>query len=279
VDNAKRIGPRRRIENIIPSDDFKDAGEGASLIYLDEKLAVINKPAGISLATSRSDPDAAARRLVAAIRHTRLQSSGLATGPLWLVHRLDLTTTGLVLIARDAGTHRELSGLFHRRSIEKTYIALVWGHPRPGEGVYDWPIGMDQRDRRRMRIDSAGRPAVTEYLVLAKAPHVSLVELHPKTGRTHQLRVHLAQAGHWIVGVDLYAGARHRGVRESDRRRLLNPPHLLLHAWRLALPDTTTMACRNFEAPLPHAFEAVLEHFHLKDAVSRSAVRTGKSSI
>ena len=233
----------------------------ASLVYLDERLAVVNKPAGLSLATSRVDPHATARRLIESL--PKEESAGLETGPLWLVHRLDAGTTGLVLVARDEQTHRELSQQLGRRLIDKVYLALVWGHPRPPAGTYQWPIGPDRRDRRRMRVDALGQEAVTGYRVIATAPHVALLELHPRTGRTHQLRVHLSRAGHWIVGDDLYGGARHRGVKQPYIRGLLNPPHLLLHAWRLELPESSSMSARRFEAPLPDHFNRVLEALHM----------------
>ncbi|MBP1602659.1 MAG: RluA family pseudouridine synthase, partial [Acidobacteria bacterium] len=113
-----------------------------------------------------------------------------------LVHRLDVGTSGLVMLARDQETHRLLSRELSERRVEKTYLALVWGHPRPRLGRYDWPLAPDRRDRRKMRVDPGGSPAATRYRTVADASHVSLVELSPETGRTHQLRVHLARAGH-----------------------------------------------------------------------------------
>jgi len=241
----------------------------ASVVYLDERLAVINKPPGLSLATPHSDPDAAVRRLIESLPGEEFAS--LDVSPLRLVHRLDAGTTGLVLVARDEQMHRELSQLLSRRLIEKTYLAVVWGHPRPRMSRYEWPITADRRDRRRMKTEASGQEAVTEYRVLATAAHVALVELHPRTGRTHQLRVHLSRAGHWIVGDDLYGGARHRGVKQHPLQDLLNPPHLLLHAWRLELPDSSTMSVRKFEAPLPDYFQQVLDGLGIKKALQISS--------
>lgn len=237
----------------------------ASVIYVDDRLVVINKQPGLSLATPRADAHAAVRRLIDSLPHE--ESAGLDAGPLWLVHRLDAGTTGLVLVARDEQTHRELAQQLSRRLIDKTYLALVWGHPRPRVSRYEWPIAADRRDRRRMKTDASGQQAVTDYKVLATAPHVALLELHPRTGRTHQLRVHLSRAGHWIVGDDLYGGARHRGVKEPALQSLLNPPHLLLHAWRLELPESSTMRARKFEAPLPNYFFQVLEALNIANAL------------
>lgn len=235
----------------------------ASLVYGDHRLLVINKPPGLSLATRRSDPDAAAGRLVSALPPDLRAAHGLEGERFRLVHRLDAGTTGLVLLARDETTHRQLATLLSARLIGKTYLALVWGHPRPRDGSIDSPLGPDRRDRRRMRIDPDGSPALTRYRTVGRARHVSLVELHPETGRTHQLRVHMAAAGNWIVGDDLYCGPRHRGVKDQSLRTVLDPPHLLLHAWRLALPESAGFVPCRFEAPLPPHFTAALDALHL----------------
>ncbi len=239
----------------------------SDLIYVDELLVVINKAPGISLATRRSRPHAAVERLLESVEAQELESWGLAPEDLVLVHRLDASTTGLVLLARDARSHRKLARAFQERVVKKSYLALVWGHPRPAAGRFEWPIGPDRADRRRMMPDPSGRPALTLYRTLLRGPYVSLLELHPETGRTHQLRVHLAKAGHWIVGDDLYAGPRHRGVRDAHRRALLNTPHLLLHAWRLCLPQSWASGAGTFEAPLPPVFRRALEGLGMDAAI------------
>ncbi len=226
--------------------------ERAGIVHIDERLLVINKPPGLSLATPRADPKAAVRRILDSLLPAERDSLGDTTENLWLVHRLDVGTSGLVMLARDSETHKLLTRELAGHRIEKTYLALVWGHLRPKEGLFDWPIGPDRRDRRRMRVDPEGRRALTRYRTIADAPHVGLLELQPETGRTHQIRVHLAHAGHWIVGDDLYAGARHHGVRQAHMRQALNPGHLLLHAWKLRLP--AEYACGEPEAALPSTF-------------------------
>ncbi len=233
--------------------------DAATIVYADDHLVVVNKPSGISLTTRRSEPRAAVERLLASMDAVDLSAQGIDPGGLLLVHRLDVGTSGLVMLARDPATHRLLSRELSERRVEKAYLALVWGHPRPRTGRYDWPLAPDRRDRRRMKVDAGGSPAATRYRTLVDASHVSLVELHPETGRTHQLRVHLAHAGHWIVGDDLYGGPRHRAVGDRQLRLALNPSHLLLHAWRLILPDLPGLGSHRFEAPLPREFLAALE--------------------
>jgi 23S rRNA pseudouridine1911/1915/1917 synthase len=231
----------------------------ATIVYADERLVAINKPAGVSLATRRSEPHAAVARLLAALPEDACRAYGLAADALWLVHRLDVGTSGLVVLARDADIHRALASAFAQRRVAKLYLALVWGCPRPHRGTWEWPLGPDRRDRRRMRVEPAGRRAVTEYELLTRATHVSLLRLAPATGRTHQLRVHLAHAGHPIVGDDLYGGPRHRGVRDRRLRLVLAPAHLFLHAWSLHFPPAALVPELVLTAPLPPEFAAALD--------------------
>lgn len=228
------------------------------ILWDDGRILALNKPPGVSLATRRSEPGAAVRRLLEVLPEADRIANGLDPESLWLVHRLDVGTSGVVLLTRDAETHRSLVRALSERRIAKTYLALAWGKPHPREGRWEWPLGPDRKDRRRMRADPEGRHALSLYRTLAAAPHVSLVELHPETGRTHQLRVHLAQAGHPIVGDDLYGGPRHRAVRDPVLRRALHPDHPLLHAWRLHLPAGLAAQELILTAPLPEDFLAAL---------------------
>lgn len=230
----------------------------ASLIFSGDRIVAIDKPAGVSLATRRREPGAAVARLLAALPAAVRAEHGLAPEALLLVHRLDIGTSGVVVLARDEDAHRELVRVFSERRAEKTYLALAWGHPRPPEGRWAWPLGPDRRDRRRMAVSDGGRAAVTEYSVERRAAYVSLVKLAPATGRTHQLRVHLAHAGHPIVGDDLYGGPRHRSVRDTGLRRLLDPGRPLLHAWRLHLPETAAGPELILAAPIPADLASVL---------------------
>lgn len=226
-----------------------------TIVHLDEHLLVVSKPSGLSLATKVSEPGAAAERVRASLSGA---DRARVAGELHLVHRLDVGTSGLVLLARDAVTHAALTRAFGERRVEKTYLALVWGRPKPGRGTWEEPLGPDRRDRRRMRVDPDGKPAVSAYAIRETGHGVSLLELHPRTGRTHQLRVHAAHAGHPIVGDDLYGGPRHRGVRDRALRAALAPPHTLLHAWRLDVPAPPLAQPLRCEAPLPEAFARAL---------------------
>ncbi len=227
------------------------------ILYIDERIVVINKPAGISLATPKTEPGGAVARLLSVLPLEMRAAYGLDPDSVRLVHRLDVGTSGVVLAARDPEVHRQLVRALSEHRIQRTYVALVWGHPKPAEGIYDVPLGPDRRDRRRMKPDPAGRRARTSYRTLVRFKHATLVELHPETGRTHQIRVHLAQAGHWIVGDDLYGGPRQNAIGDPGLRLALTPSHTLLHAWRMTLPEDYPV--RFFEAPPPGDFAETLK--------------------
>lgn len=245
----------------------------AKLIAESAAWVAIAKPSGLSLATPRRNADDAVSRLLAALcdaERTRIHPAGSAA--LQLVHRLDVGTSGIVLLARTAAAHAQLSARLAERKLHKRYLALVWGRPRPGEGRYDQPLGPDRRDRRRMRTDPAGSPSTTEYAIVGvgKGASVSLVMLTPLTGRTHQIRVHLAAAGHPIVGDDLYGGPRHRGVRDPGLRRHLAPEWTYLHAWSLRFALGDDEAETTLTAPLPAPFAAALAALAIDQPVSRA---------
>ncbi len=240
---------------------------GAEIVYANERLVAVNKPPGVSLATGRTLTTTAVARLLAALPARACLEFGLAPDDLHLVHRLDVGTSGLVLLARDPDAHRALAGAFASRQVTKLYLALVWGAPRPSRGRYEWPLAPDRRDRRRMRVAADGRHAATTYLRLARAPYAALLVLQPATGRTHQIRVHLAHAGHPVVGDDLYAGPRHNAVRGERLRAALSPAHPLLHAWRLVLPATAATPELVLTADPPTDFAATLAALGVTPAV------------
>jgi 23S rRNA pseudouridine1911/1915/1917 synthase len=166
-----------------------------------------------------------------------------------IVHRLDKDTSGLIIIAKDNETRIALQKQFKRRRVQKTYLALAEGHVDPREGIVDAPIGRDKRDRKRMAVVRSGRPARTRYRVREYFDDHTLVEVMPRTGRTHQIRVHMAWLGYPLVGDDIY------GYR---RQRVLKHRHFL-HAARLRFTHPATGAEVEFEAPLPPALSALLE--------------------
>jgi 23S rRNA pseudouridine1911/1915/1917 synthase len=163
-----------------------------------------------------------------------------------IVHRLDRDTSGIILVAKNDAAHNALARQLKERTIEKVYIALVEGTPKPAEGAIDAPIARDRAQRQRMAVASGGREAVTGYRVIERFRGYSLLEARPKTGRTHQIRVHLAAIGHPIVGDRVY-GKRSPLV---DRQ--------FLHALRITFDHPRTHARTTLEAPLPPDLESTI---------------------
>lgn len=202
---------------------------GIDLIYQDESLIVANKPAGLLAVPGRGadKQGCLARRLQAQFPDALV------------VHRLDMATSGLLLFARGAEMQRRLSHLFSKREVQKRYVAVVSGQLESPSGEIDLPLIGDWPNRPKQKVDHAsGKPSLTRYRLLAHdaATDTTRVELEPVTGRTHQLRVHLAAIGHPILGDALYG-------EEAER--------LMLHASELSFvhPLSGELLCLKSEAP------------------------------
>lgn len=216
------------------------------IIYEDEILLVVNKPAGMVVHPALGHTSGT---LVNAVLAHCPQVADVG-GPerAGVVHRLDKDTSGLILIAKDEQTRDALQRQFKRRQVSKTYLALVEGQVEPREGVIEAPVGRDKRHRKRMAVVRQGRRARTTYRVIEHFTDHTLLEVHPHTGRTHQVRVHLAWLGYPIVGDPVYG---HR------RQRLLKGRHFL-HAAGLRFTHPTLGQEVTFQAPLPSKLAAIL---------------------
>jgi 23S rRNA pseudouridine1911/1915/1917 synthase len=232
-------------------------------LFEDDRVLALDKPPGVSMATSARDPESGERAVARLLEACGQKNDA----PLRLVHRLDVGTSGVVLLAKTEEAHRALSRLFQSRAARKTYRALVWGHPRPARGTLDDPLARDPKDGRRMKAAGGGKPSITDYRTLARLPSVADLELSPRTGRTHQIRVHLSAHGHPIVGDDLYGGAtRWRGVRQpAHRRALAEVSRPLLHASRIEIPELDL----DVSAPLPDDYQGVLEALSARGRLPR----------
>jgi 23S rRNA pseudouridine1911/1915/1917 synthase len=230
------------------------------ILYEDRDLLALNKPPGLVV-----HPGAGRRSgtLLNALLHhcPELKEIGEVSRP-GLVHRLDKDTSGVMVVAKTALAHASLVSQFAAREIEKRYLALVWGRLPEAAGRIDKEIGRHPTLRQRMSVrPRRGRAAATRWRVLREFPGpLTLVELAPETGRTHQLRVHLASEGHPVLGDATYGGGA---------SRLLGNPHLqdlkpllhrqLLHAWRLTVTHPRSGERLSWEAPLPEDFQAVID--------------------
>ncbi|MBN1438745.1 MAG: RluA family pseudouridine synthase [Anaerolineales bacterium] len=242
------------------------------IVFENADLLVIDKPAGMVV-----HPAAGHRSgtLVGAVLAHAPEVGGV--GELerpGIVHRLDKDTSGLIVVAKNMAAQRALQDSFARRAAKKTYLALVSGRPPTPEGRIEAPIGRDPRNRQRMAVvpPSRGREAVTLYLTRERFEDYTLLEAHPLTGRTHQIRVHLAYIGCPVAGDSVY-GPRHRTPSHSPTRAGKGwergqggeggkAERQLLHAWKLKITLPGEEAPREFEAPLAEDFQAVLASLH-----------------
>lgn len=228
-----RVQPRP-VQDIVPEPvDF-------DIVYEDEDLLVVDKPSGLIVHPS---PGHWSGTLVHGLLHRfpEIGDYGVAERP-GIVHRLDGSTSGLMVVSRNARSHDLLSRAFQERQVQKEYIALVWGSPKKPEGTVDLPIGRDSKNRYRMAVSPSGKRAVTGYKVLWCRKNMSLVRCSLMTGRTHQIRVHMKHIGCPLVGDLLYA----------PRRKV---PSLLervfLHSWFFAFPHPRDGRIMCFRSVLP----------------------------
>ena len=233
-----------------------------SIAYEDDDLLVVNKAAGM---TVHPAPGATEGTLVNALLHHCRDLSGIngALRP-GIVHRLDKETSGLLLVAKRDAAHRTLAASLQAHQIERRYAALVWGVLREESGRIEAPIGRHPKNRKKMAVIADGRAAATNFKVAERCPFTTFVKCQLETGRTHQIRVHLAHIGHPVFGDPVYGGRdQARGVRPEYRRQANWMLSLIkrqaLHAQKLRFAHPTTGEMMEFTAPLPEDFQAVLE--------------------
>lgn len=211
-------------------------------------MLVVAKPAGLPTEPTR---DPARPSVVSVVRAALgLPPAALLQAP----HRLDLDTSGVLLLARDRAMLTALNEAFASRAVDKRYLALVHGSPAHDDGTWESflaPVERSARSTRWGSVRAGGKKAITEYRVLRRDGERSLVECRPRTGRTHQLRVHLSEAGHPIVGDERYGAPR--GEHERVGR-------FMLHAWRLTLPSLEGEAAASFEVAPDAGFGPVPPH-------------------
>ncbi len=246
------------------------------IVYEDDDMAVVNKPAGMMVHAGAGSTDDARNRgtLVNALLHhfANLSGVGGALRP-GIVHRLDRSTSGLMVVAKNDESHQRLAKQFSAREVHKTYLALIHGLPKKERGTIQAPISRHSQRRTRMTTKGfGGRDAITHYSVqrTLDTPYgkFALVEVKIETGRTHQIRVHLASIGHPVVGDALY-GAPGELRSQSNKRRAAGMPAVLtlgrnfLHSAMLELVHPRTKQNLNFARPLPNDLQKFMDSLEL----------------
>lgn len=233
--------PPPAITDIVPQDI------PIEIVYQDEDIAVINKPKGMVVHPAAGNPDGT---LVNAIMFHIKDLSGIG-GELrpGIVHRIDRMTSGLLVVAKNDAAHAFLSNELKTHAVSRVYYALCEGNFREDSGTVDAPIARHRTDRKRMAVDAGGRNAVTHWSVMERFGDMTLLRVELETGRTHQIRVHMAHIKHPIVGDEVYGrGKNNLGIVGQA-----------LHAGELRLTHPKTRERMTFTAPLPDEFQTALD--------------------
>ena len=216
------------------------------ILYEDEDILVINKPK--NMVVHPAVGNTSGTLVNAILGKTELSDYNGEFRP-GIVHRLDKDTTGVLVVAKNNNAHQNIAEQIQKRETKKIYIALVRGIIKEENGVIDLPIGRHPTDRKKMAVVKEGKPALTYFKVLKRFDGYTLVEIELKTGRTHQIRVHMAHIGHPVVGDTLYSNGKNSfGVTSQ-----------MLHAYRLGFKHPRTGEWMEFTAPLPKELEAIFQ--------------------
>lgn len=227
--------------------DLKPQDIPLDIIYEDNDIIVVNKQKGLVVHPANGNPEGTLVNAIMAICKNSLSGIGGEIRP-GIVHRLDKDTSGLIIIAKNDKAHINLSEQIKNREIEKTYIALVRGVIKENEATINMPIGRSTKDRKKMTVTKNGKNAVTHFKVMKRYDTYTLLEIKIETGRTHQIRVHMAEIGYPIIGDAVYSNGKNEFQVEGQ----------MLHAAKLTFKHPITNKELNLEAPLPKYFEDIL---------------------
>ena len=228
------------------------------IVFEDDSLAVVNKPAGLVVHPAAGIQSGTLANALAF--HFQNLPSGSGTARPGIVHRLDRDTSGLMVVAKTQEAMENLADQFRDRTVTKTYVALVHGRVDAESGVIDQPLARDPANRTRMAVVRGGRSSVTLYKVSRRFQRFTLLDIDLKTGRTHQIRVHLAWLRHPVVGDETYGGGRDNTIQDARyRAQVRSLDRQFLHARKLAFTHPTTEQRMEFEAPLPDELSMLLK--------------------
>lgn len=240
-----------------PSSTFAPENIPLDIVYEDDQLIVVNKPAGIVVHPAAGVMSGTLANALA-FHFQQLSTSGGVARP-GIVHRLDKGTSGLMVVAKTESAHENIADQFRDREIFKSYVALVHGQVEKRTGQIDQPIARDRGNRTRMAVVRGGRPALSIYRVRKRFARFTLLNVELKTGRTHQIRVHLAWLKHPVVGDEAYGTGRDKTIPDHKvRTEVAKLGRQFLHAEQLGFRHPKTGEAMKFTAELPTELMAVL---------------------
>lgn len=246
--------------------DRQSRKQAIEVLFENEQLLVINKPPGLPVIPDHWDPEVLNLRDLVQQRYEKI--NGSSRQAIWTVHRIDADTSGLVVFARTKEMHRALSRFFEKEEVQKTYLAITLGSPDFEEEIIDLPLQPHPTRPQFMQVHKQGKPSVTRVKVLERFKNFSLLEVFPRTGRTHQIRVHLKEAGIPLAVDPLYGSQASLDLSQikpryfkkdefEENRPLIS--RLTLHAAAIQFLDPLNNQPRAFRAGLPKDFSALLK--------------------
>lgn len=244
-----KVNDKIQVEDIIAKDiELKAQDIPIDIVYEDADIIVVNKPKGMVVHPANGNPDGTLVNAIMNICKDSLSGIGGEIRP-GIVHRIDKDTSGLLIVAKNDKAHINLSEQIKNREIIKKYVALVRGVIKENEATIDMPIGRSDKDRKKMAVKKDGKKAVTHFKVIKRYNGYTYLDIKIDTGRTHQIRVHLAEIGYPIVGDSVYSNGKNPFRVEGQ----------MLHAKSLEFKHPITGKTLKLEAPLPEYFEEILE--------------------
>ena len=228
--------------------DLKPQEIPIEVVYEDDDIIVVNKPKGLVVHPANGNPDGTLVNAIMAMCKESLSGIGGELRP-GIVHRLDKDTSGLLIVAKNDKAHINMSEQIKNREVTKKYIALVRGVIPEDDATIDMPIGRSTKDRKKMAVTKSGKQAVTHFKVLKRYPKYTLLEVKIDTGRTHQIRVHMAEIGHPVVGDMVYSNGKNDFGVEGQ----------MLHAKSLDFKHPITGKQMHLETELPQYFKSIIE--------------------
>ncbi|MFN2515933.1 MAG: RluA family pseudouridine synthase [Pyrinomonadaceae bacterium] len=266
VKASYKVSPKDEIEVELtpaPSSNFIPENIPLNIVFEDEDVIVVNKPAGLVVHPAAGVHSGTLANGLA--HHFQQLSTHAGSRRPGIVHRLDKDTSGLLVVAKTESGHENLADQFRAREVFKSYLALVYGVLKQESGSIEQPIARDPRNRTRMAIVAGGRGALSVYKVRRSYDSFTLLDVELKTGRTHQIRVHLSWLKHPVVGDELYSGGRDNNVQDIQLRaqiRKLN--RQFLHAEQLGFRHPRTGEEMRFAAPLPGELVRLLDELEVR---------------